>query len=320
MMSSKSVVVFGSTVIDFVAYTNDLPQKGETVFGSGFAKNYGGKGANQAVQASRLGIDVSMCGCVGRDSLGEEYLRQFDIENVDTVLLRRSAKTTGIASINVDSSGANTIVIVPGANEDVEIDSHLAAHIKNARVLICQNEIPFSATLEALQIAKTSPTLSILNPAPASLQLVDLITFCDIICPNETELCTLTSLPTHTEAEIQIAGDKLLSYGCKVVIVTLGEKGAYVATKVKNLFIRTSIVNAIDSTGAGDSFIGTLASNLSRGCSLQQAVKNALFCATISVTRPGAQKSYAYQYEIPQEFQPPSHTEELHNKEIILTL
>lgn len=325
-MKLNSVVVLGSTVIDFVAYTNNLPQKGETVFGSGFAKNYGGKGANQAVQCARLGIDVSMCGCIGTDSLGDEYLKQFETEKVTTTYMSKSEKTTGIASINVDSSGANTIVIVPGANEDIELDTNnqvhlpLVDHIKLANVLICQNEIPFLATLEALKITKTGTTLSILNPAPASLQLLDLIPFADIVCPNETELCTLTSLSTNTEEEIVIAADKLLSYGCKVIIVTMGEKGAYVATKEKNSFIRTSIVKAIDSTGAGDAFIGTLASNLSRGCNLETAVKNALFCATISVTRQGAQKSYAYLNEISSEYQPPLRTEKIYDKNSILTL
>ena len=206
-----------------------------------------------------------MCGSVGDDSLGDEYLRQFQSELVSIDFMTKSAGfSTGIASINVETStGANTIVVVAGANANVDISlddiAHQAVveHIKRARVLICQNEIPGASTLAALKIARSGSTLSIFNPAPASPNLVELVGASDIVCPNETELSTLTCLPTKTDEEIVAAADFLLSFGCNAVIVTLGERGAYLATKGKSVFIKTVPVAAVDSTGAGDSFIGT---------------------------------------------------------------
>lgn len=218
----------------------------------------------QAVQCARLGVDVSMCGSVGDDSLGEEYRQQFRSEGVSTEFLTESkGVSTGIASINVETTtGANTIVVVGGANGNVNLNldniehQSLIEHIKSSRVLICQNEIPLSSTLSALKIARAGATLSIFNPAPASQNLIELISESDIVCPNETELSTLTSLPTNTEEEIIAAANCLLSFGCKVIIVTLGERGAYLATKQSNVFIKTQSTVAVDSTGAGDSFIG----------------------------------------------------------------
>jgi ribokinase len=269
-----------------------------------------------------------MCGRVGDDSLGIDYLNQLKQEGVRTEFMTKSInKTTGIASINVEtSSGANTIVIVPGANEDIQLslndESHkvLIEHIKGAKILICQNEIPSDATLTALQIARSGDTLSIFNPAPALPSLIDLAILADIVCPNETELSTLTSLPTDTEENIARAAAYLLSAGCKVVIVTIGDKGAYLATKKKSLFIRATKVTGVDTTGAGDSFIGTLASNLARGCRLEKAVENSLHCATISVTKVGAQTSYAHLKELSEDFQPPTFSGKKFDIAYMLTL
>ena len=162
-------------------------------------------------------------------------------------------------------------------------------------------------TLKALQLAQTATqTVSIFNPAPVSDDLAELLAVSDIVVPNETELAALTSLPTTTDIEIETAAKKLLSMGCQCCIATLGEKGAYIVVNdgSAGVFVRTTAVKAIDSTGAGDSFIGTLASNLARGSTLLQAVKNALHCASISVTRPGAQKSYVRLEEIDEKYRP----------------
>ena len=246
--------------------------------------------------------------------MGDEYLAQLVAEGVETKYMRRSTngKSTGIAVINVEtSSGANTIVIIPGANDDLTIsdgtDQELIQHIQDAKVLITQNEIPRMTTLKALHLAQAgTQTVSIFNPAPVSDGLAELIAVSDIVVPNETELAALTSLPTTTDAEIETAAQKLLSMGCQCCITTLGENGAFVIVNdgSPGIFLRTSSVKAVDSTGAGDSFIGTLASNLTRGSSLLQAVKNALHCASISVTRAGAQKSYARLEEIDEQYRP----------------
>ena len=310
------VAVVGSTMIDLVAYGPSLPLRGETVFGTSFAKNFGGKGSNQACQCARLGLCVTHIGQVGEDSLGQEYLDQLVSEGVDTKFMRRSTngKSTGIAVINVETlSGANTIVIIPGANDDLELSDDAIDHVQRAKVLITQNEVPKKITLKALQLAQNcGQMVSIFNPAPVSEGLEDIIAASDIVVPNETELSMLTGLPTITDAEIEIAAVKLLKMGCRVVIATLGENGAYVTTTSGGtdgsgggVFLRAEKVTAVDSTGAGDSFIGTLASNLARGAKLTQSVRNALHCATISVTREGAQKSYAKLHEVSVDYQPP---------------
>ena len=254
------------------------------------------------------------CCLIGTDSLGDEYLAQLLAEGVETKYMRRSTdgKSTGIAVINVETStGANTIVVIPGANDDLSItddaDQDLIQHLQNANVLITQNEIPRMTTLKALQLAQSAPqTVSIFNPAPVSDGLAELIAVSDIVIPNETELAALTSLPTTTDVEIETAAQKLLSMGCRCCIATLGENGAFVIVNdgSAGMFLRTTSVKAVDSTGAGDSFIGTLASNLARGSSLVQSVKNALHCASISVTRAGAQKSYARLEEIDEKYRP----------------
>ena len=317
------VAVVGSTMVDLVAYGPSLPLRGETVFGSSFAKNFGGKGSNQAVQCARLGACVTHIGQVGDDSLGQEYMDQLVAEGIDTRFMRRSiGKSTGIAVINVETTtGANTIVIIPGANDDLVLTDDAIDHIQKANVLITQNEVPRTTTLKALQAARVvGRTIAIFNPAPVSEGLQEVIATSDIVVPNETELSALTGLPTTNDGEIEVAAAKLLKMGCRVVIATLGENGAYVTAtdgfsstrsgsgesgRSEGVFLRAEKVTAVDSTGAGDSFIGTLASNLARGATLLLAVRNALHCATISVTRVGAQKSYATLQEIPIDYLPP---------------
>ena len=223
-----------------------------------------------------------MCGKVGSDSFGDDYLQQLTNEGVDTTLMRRSiTKPTGIASINVElSTGSNTIVVISGANDEVVIENNdelqlkdidvatsipsIEDYITRAKILICQNEIPHDTTLRALKIArKSSKTISILNPAPATKLCLDLIVESDIVCPNETELSALTDLPTTTDEEIIIAARYLLSSGgCEVIIATLCDRGEMVVTRDKTTMFKTKSVKAVDSTGAGDSFIGWLASTL----------------------------------------------------------
>ena len=320
------VVVVGSTVVDLVGTTTALPKRGETVFGTTFAQNFGGKGSNQAVQVSRLGVRVSHVGQVGHDALGESYMAQLEKEGVDTAFMRRSdnGKATGIALINVEAStGANTIVVVPGANEDLTVDdAAAAAAVRRSKVLVTQNEVPRATTLKALQLAReVGNTVSIFNPAPVSADLADLVGTCDICVPNETELAALTSLPTATNGDVEVAAQRLLALGCRVVIATLGDKGAYVvAAGQPGAFFAAETVTAVDSTGAGDSFIGTLAACLARGAPLASAVRSALHCATRSVTRAGAQKSYATVDEVDEPLRPPPLGARPFNKDAALRL
>jgi ribokinase len=239
------------------------------LFRTSFEKNFGGKGANQALQCARLGVKTVFCGCVGGDSLGDEYITQLRIENVEAIMKQSNNQGTGVASITVDEGGQNTIVIVQGANLSLtkdEIISREEILFQNSKVLICQNEIPYETTKESLVLAKKYQLISIFNPAPYTKDIEkSLIELCDIVCPNELELSSLTGLATTTNEEIKIAAEFLLSFGCKAVIVTLGSRGAFLAQKssINNgheaeFFEVENKVNAIDTVGAGDSFIGFL--------------------------------------------------------------
>jgi ribokinase len=239
-----------------------LPKVGETVFGKTFQKSFGGKGANQSVQCARLGVKCSMIGVVGRDSYGDEYLVQLANENVVIGDLRRSDDLgTGTASIQVDERGQNSIIIVQGSNLDFTAQHVLAieSSIEHANIVLCQNEVPIEVTKETLLLCRKHSVTSVLNPAPASASVLELIPLCDIFCPNETELASLTGLPTETDEEIKVAADYLLRLGCKIVVVTLGVRGALLVQPDRSHHFPTVLqVSAIDTVGAGDSFIGKL--------------------------------------------------------------
>jgi ribokinase len=241
-------------------YAEVLPKLGQTVFGTSFQQSFGGKGANQVVQCARLGLKTAIVGCLGEDSHGEEYIEQLQAENIITDGIVRASKVrTGTAIIQIDARGQNTIIIVQGANLELLPDkvSEAESLIGQAKVVLLQNEIPIESTRRALELCRKHNTISILNPAPASEHLLELVPLCDIFCPNETELAALADLPTDTEEEIQAAGDKLLQMGCKIVVVTMGARGACVVDNNGCKFYPTiHKVNAVDTVGAGDSFIG----------------------------------------------------------------
>jgi ribokinase len=201
-----------------------------------------------------------MVGFVGVDGYGGEYLEQLTQEGVDTKGMSRSANVrTGTASIQVDSKGQNTIIIVQGANLEFLPASFagLEETIAQSTVVLCQNEIPFETTEHTLQLCQKHNTISVLNPAPASMRMLELLPYCDIFCPNETELASLSGLPTGSDDQIRAAGDKLLALGCKVLLVTLGARGACLIRPGEFvLFPLSQVVTPVDTVGAGDSFIG----------------------------------------------------------------
>jgi ribokinase len=337
-MLNSEVVVVGSINVDFVAYCLDeaLPAAGQTVFGTLFEKNYGGKGSNQCVQASRLNCSVELIGKVGPDEFGRDYRAQLNLENVGTSLVDTAPNvSTGIAQITVSSAGENCIVIIPGANAEVNETYVLRAlsRIRDYKILICQNEIPFEASCAALRHASSIGVRTIFNPAPVPSK--DTITFlrrlreCQvcIVCPNEIELATLTGgMQTNSKDDVRDAARKLLSdSGCRVVVVTLGAKGAYVLsdedcdeftkfhdtettnTRVAGIdrFISTeSVTDVVDTTGAGDSFIGSLAAHLCRGATIVDAVYCALRIASMSVLEQGAQVSFKHHADLPSDICP----------------
>ena len=223
---------------------------------------------------------------------------------------RSSDTSTGIAHITIADNGKNFITIIPAANN--ELDEEYIIYKKdliiNSKVLLTQNEIKKETTKTALKIAKENNVLTIFNPAPAEPfdSLIEILQLADIICPNEIELSILTSLPTNTNEEIEVATTKLKEKtNCNKIITTLGDRGCCVIEEDNVIFINTESVNAIDTVGAGDSFIGTLGANIARKENLFNSIIKALHCASLSVQKNGAQASYVSSNELTQEFLPP---------------
>lgn len=294
---------------DLVAYAPRLPKLGETLAGTRFAVGFGGKGANQAVMAARLGAHVSMVGMLGDDTFGRDYLENFRVQGVDVAHVGVSnAASTGVAPIWVDeSTGNNAIVIVPGTNAlltpaDVEAASDTIAA---ADVVVCQWEIPIECVTTAFRIARDAGTTTVFNPAPAQPDLPDEIyAQTDVLCPNESETELLTGMPVSTRDEVEAAARELIRRGARSVVCTLGERGSLLVDGDRVgaggvVHLETDRVDAIDTTGAGDAFVGSLAFFLGRGVPLADAAARAGRIATRSVLRHGTQTSFPTAAELP---------------------
>lgn len=289
------ICVVGSSNIDLISRVPHLPRLGETIVGHSFHMGFGGKGANQAVMAAKLRAQVTMVTKVGRDVFGENTLSNYRQQGVDTThVLFDDERFSGVAPIFVDDNAQNFIVVVPGANMGLSpADARRAAPaIQAADVLICQLEVPVETTMEAFRIAKAAKVRTILNPAPAAPLPDDLLGLCDLCVPNETETESLTGRPVATVEDAAVAGRILLGRGPRVVIITLGARGALMLDGGEMRHIPSVKVNAVDPTGAGDAFIGSLAVFLAEGASPVEAVGRANAVAALSVTRIGTQVSF----------------------------
>ncbi len=301
MATQPKICVVGSSMIDLISKVPRLPKLGETLVGHSFHLGYGGKGANQAVMAAKLGAQVTMVNKVGRDVFGEGTLKNYRDQGIDTTyVLYDESGFSGVAPIFVDDNAQNFIVIVPGANLGLlPADVHNAKQvILEADILICQLEIPIETTLEAFRIAKSGNVRTILNPAPAAPIPEELLRLADICAPNETETELLTGQPVGTLAEAEAAARKLLSQGPGTVILTLGERGALLVSKDSVESLPAIKVAAVDPTGAGDAFVGSLAVFLGEGFSLRDAIQRANAVAALSVTRIGTQISFPKRAEV----------------------
>ncbi len=288
------IVVVGSLNMDLVVQTTRLPRAGETIHGEGLQRIPGGKGANQAVAAARQGAAVAMVGRVGNDDFGTELRRTLAAADVDvTHVIQDEDAVTGTAVIIVDQQGENCIVISAGANGRVASADleQLTPLFSQAKLLLLQFEIPLEAVAQTAQLASQHGVRVILNPAPAHAISRDLLQQIDIIVPNEGELQMLTGLPVTTLDEVTTAARQLRADGIETVIVTLGGDGALLVSADVVEHIPAYQVNVVDTTGAGDTFIGTLAAALSHGHPLQVAVKRATAAAALAVTKFGAQPS-----------------------------
>jgi ribokinase len=289
------ICVVGSSNIDLISKVPRLPMLGETLTGHSFQIGYGGKGANQAVMAARLGAQVTMVTKVGRDVFGEGTVVNYREQGIDTQhVLFDESRFSGVAPIFVDDYAQNFIVIVPGANLGLSPSDVRAARgaIQAADLVVCQLEVPVETTLEAFRIAKAGGRRTVLNPAPAAPLPDELLQLTDICAPNETETELLTGLPARTAAEAEAAARALRTRGPAVVILTLGERGALVVDGDSVEHVPALRVAAVDPTGAGDAFIGSLAVYLGEGLPLHEAVLRANAVAALSVMRVGTQVSF----------------------------
>jgi ribokinase len=294
--------VVGSSNVDLVTYVDRMPVWGETIPAPRFEMNQGGKGANQAVAAARLGAEVVMVSKVGDDALGQGVLDNFRSAGVGEGHVERVAgQSTGTATILVDGkSGDNCILIVKGANGDLApADVERAvADLKACDLILTQHEVPLETVYAALAFGKRHGVRTVLNPAPAVRELdLERARDASFLMPNETELAILTGLPVEAEAEVSAAAGALLKRGFETVIVTLGARGALLATREGERRIAPVKVEAIDTTGAGDAFIGSFARYLAAGLALDAALAQATRYAAFSVIRRGAQKSFATEAE-----------------------
>ncbi|HUT92156.1 MAG TPA: ribokinase [Thermoguttaceae bacterium] len=300
-MKRPRIVVVGSSNTDMVVKAERIPVPGETVTGGQFVMAAGGKGANQAVAAARLGAEVTFVARIGQDMFGDQAVEGYQKEGIVTDwILRDPQRHTGVALIMVDQQGENLIAVASGANhaltpQDVE---RAAERIRAADAVMLQLETPMDTVRFTAQLAADAGVPVILDPAPAApldRSLLERVTY---LTPNESEAERLTGLPVQDEASAREAAAKLLQSGARHVIVTLGSQGALVAGPEGATLIPGYQVEARDSTAAGDAFNGGLASALAKGLSLEEAVRQANLGGALSVTRMGAQPSLPTEEEL----------------------
>lgn len=300
-MKKQKLCVLGSINIDYVIRVPYFANAGETLQGRDFHLAYGGKGANQAVAAARLGAAVQFIGAIGDDAIGQTMKRAFADEGIDTAaIMTVPHQSTGLAMIQVADSGENSIVIAAGANADLTAETiqPYQAHIADSALLLTQLETPLQAVEFAAKYAKQAGATVVLNPAPARPLPESLLANIDIITPNETEAEILTGVKIADEQTACQAAAILHQKGIATVIITLGAKGVYLSENGQGQRLAGFVVKAIDTTAAGDTFNGGLVTALLEGKPMVEAIKFAQQAAALSVTRRGAQSSIPYRTEL----------------------
>jgi ribokinase len=295
------ILVIGSFMMDLVVRTPRYPQSGETVIGSSFAKFPGGKGANQAVAAARLGVDVTMAGKVGSDPFGDEFLAVLKKEGINTThILRDTLYPTGVGSITLEENGNNRIVVVPGANahyytSDLDRIKNL---IQSSELVMLQLEMDLTMIEQAVLYASSVQVPVILNPAPAQKLSDDLLSKITYLTPNESEIEVLTGIKILSLEDAENAGKILLDKGVQNVVITLAEKGSIIVNPTGSFYIPTIKVKPVDTVAAGDAFNGALAVGITKGKTLKEAVGFANAVGALTVTKEGAIPSLPSKSEV----------------------
>ena len=286
------IVVVGSANIDLVVYVRRVPRSGETLVGERFQMGFGGKGANQAVMARLLGAEVVMVGCLGDDAYGDMTLDNFAGFGIDTSSVYRVPGASGVAPIWVERDGSNRIIIIPGANHELTADqaARSVRQTSGAAVVVGQLEIPQEVTAAAFAAARETGATTVLNPAPAASLTADILESSDWLIPNEVEFETLAGEPP--DSDHTIAG--FARETATRLVVTLGEDGAALVSPGLDCVTRipSPRVDPVDTTGAGDAFVGAFVFGLASGLGERDAVRLGNACAADSVTRPGTQSSF----------------------------
>lgn len=303
MSPRPRIVVVGSINADLQFMSPSIPRAGQTILGSGFDMGFGGKGANQAVAARLCGAQVAMIAAVGGDLLGTEAMANLRAQGVDTSAVRVVPDApTGTALILLEPSGENRIIVVKGANDRLspaDIDA-AADQIAAADMVLVQFEIPLQTVYHTVRLAKTHRVACLVNPAPALAADLTALASADYLILNETEAETMAGLGPGTDPQQCI--DALLARGVRRVVLTVGAKGAVLASREQRVHLPGFPVSAVDTTGAGDAFIGSLATFLTEGMAEREAVTRANLYAALSATRVGAQKSFAPRAEVDAEW------------------
>jgi ribokinase len=296
IVDEPRILVVGSTMTDLVAYAPRLPEAGETVVGTDFQTGFGGKGANQAVAAARFGAAVAMVTAVGDDAYGQATLANLATEGVDVTDVAVVPGSSGIAPIWVDAAGMNRIIIVPGANLAVRAESAAAAVARHRpAVVVGQFEIPQAVTAAGFRAARAMAATTVLNPAPAAAIDPAVLGVTDWLVPNETEFALIAGVPLRGDDQGDL--DAIGAYGRIMAVslaVTLGARGAaLVPLDAPGTIVPSPVVTPVDTTGAGDAFVGGFAVGLAMGWSPVEAARLGCATAADSVTRVGTQRSYA---------------------------
>lgn len=299
-MNSKKILILGSSNTDMTIKSAVLPVPGQTVTDGLFYMGPGGKGANQAVAAARLGGDAKLVCKVGKDIFGDNAVNHYRKEGLDVSGVLRSDLPSGIALINVDAKGENCIAVAPGANTDIteaEIEG-IADEIRAAGILLLQLEIPLPAVMRAARIAHEAGVKVVLNPAPYRPLPDEIFRYVDLFIPNETELAAFSGMPVESQETALAAAHAMVEKGVKEIIVTLGSKGSLITDGVSVRPVPSFKVQAVDTTAAGDTYCGALCVALSEGKPLEEAALFASKASSLSVTKAGAQASMPYRKEI----------------------